>query len=420
MKVLVGARSDVGRVRQANEDSYLINDPLFVVADGMGGHVAGDVASSTAVETIKEGSGGADGSDVKSLERLVQLANNRIWQRAQSDPELRGMGTTCTLLLIEGRLAYIAHVGDSRAYLLRQGHLSQLTEDHSLVGRMVREGRLSTEEAERHPQRSIVTRALGVDSEVAVDVLSVELEPRDRILLCSDGLTSMAETGAITDILKTAGDPQDAADRLVDLANEGGGEDNITVVVIDVDSNRTKRRQIASSARENGEQSGSRTTSPMSAVSPTAAATAVRDRDEPLAEHIEVEAPPRRGGRKLLIAGLILAVVVVAGLVGARYLLSNSWFVGVNDDGRVTIFSGIPDEIAGISLASEEEVAELRVNDLPDFLQGSVTEGIKVNSITDARRRIRSLERHVEESEPPRKGDRNDQADSPTKDRQKG
>ncbi|MGH2789902.1 MAG: Stp1/IreP family PP2C-type Ser/Thr phosphatase, partial [Actinomycetota bacterium] len=229
MKVNIGAKSDVGRVREANEDSYLVHEPLFVVADGMGGHIAGDVASSTAVKTIEKQSSDASAEDMETLARLVRSANSQIWEKAQGDPTLKGMGTTCTLLLLDGAKAHFAHVGDSRAYLLRGDVLTQITEDHSLVGRMVKEGRLTVEEAENHPQRSIITRALGVDSEVEVDLLTVDLDAGDRILMCSDGLSSMIDSEAMTAALTQTDDPQAAADRLVSLANDAGGEDNITV-----------------------------------------------------------------------------------------------------------------------------------------------------------------------------------------------
>jgi serine/threonine protein phosphatase PrpC len=169
MRIAVGAKTDIGLVREGNEDSYLVDDPLFAVADGMGGHLAGDVASSTAIDVISRRARETDLRDEEGLRAVVREANAAIWKRSQGDSALRGMGTTCTLLSLGNSQARLAHVGDSRAYLLRDGELSQLTEDHTLVGRMVREGRLTAEEAQNHPQRSIITRALGVDSEVDVD-----------------------------------------------------------------------------------------------------------------------------------------------------------------------------------------------------------------------------------------------------------
>lgn len=233
MKTLVAFKSDIGRVREGNEDSVLIHHPLFAVADGMGGHVAGDVASQTAIETITEGVAEGRGLEPDDLEELIKAANLAIWDKAQSDSTLHGMGTTCTLILVDDSRVHIGHVGDSRAYLFRSGELTQLTEDHTLVGRMVKEGRLQPEEAERHPQRNIITRTLGVDPNVQVDNEVVTIGEGDRILICSDGLTSMLDSGTITSVLTTESDPQAAVDRLVDEANAAGGEDNVTVVIVE-------------------------------------------------------------------------------------------------------------------------------------------------------------------------------------------
>ena len=254
MNVAYGAKSDVGRVREANEDSYLIADPLFVVADGMGGHIAGDVASSTAVKVIQDESGDASSENPGTLSKIISDANAAIWDKAQSDPALRGMGTTCTLVLVDESRVHIAHVGDSRAYRLREGHLEQLTEDHTLVGRMVQEGRLSPEEAQHHPQRSIITRALGVDEDVQVDLETVELSEGDRLLICSDGLSSMVDDRPIESVLASESDPQRAADRLIEVANEAGGDDNITVVVIDFEKASGAARRIVPAAAPTEEE----------------------------------------------------------------------------------------------------------------------------------------------------------------------
>ncbi|MEX2458794.1 MAG: Stp1/IreP family PP2C-type Ser/Thr phosphatase, partial [Actinomycetota bacterium] len=231
MNVSLGAQTDVGRTRETNEDGYLAEDPLYAVADGMGGHRAGEVASRMALEALAE----VEPDDgPHSLPERVKAANRVVHQRASEDKDLEGMGTTLTALVMDGSEARIAHVGDSRAYLLRDGELKMLTEDHTLVRRMVTEGKLTTEEAERHPQRSILTRALGVDAEVDVDEMTVRLRGGDRLLLCTDGLTSMLGEDRIGEILRSDSDPQGAADALVEAANEAGGQDNITVVVLDV------------------------------------------------------------------------------------------------------------------------------------------------------------------------------------------
>jgi serine/threonine protein phosphatase PrpC len=376
VKVTVGVRSDVGRVREGNEDSYLATDPLFVVADGMGGHIAGDVASSTAVEVISNERDSVDVDDADTLTAIVRHANSAIWEKAQEDPSLQGMGTTCTLLMIEQDRARLAHVGDSRAYLLRDEELSQLTEDHTLVGRMVREGRLSAEEAERHPQRSVITRALGVDSDIDVDIVSLQLEAKDRLLLCSDGLTSMVGHDVIRSTLAEEADPQRAADRLVDIANRAGGEDNVTVVVVDVDG-------------------GPGGDAPAEARSDEAVESSP---PPPPPEPEIVKARSRGRWKRRLVGGvLVLALVAAGGYLLARSLLNNSFFVGVNEEGMVTIFRGIPDEVAGLDLRQEEQTTELLLTDLPPFLRDDVEEGrIKTDTLEDAEQRVSTLEANAE------------------------
>jgi PPM family protein phosphatase len=225
--------SDPGRRRRRNEDAYVISPPLFAVADGMGGAQAGELASRIAVEAIGE-QAGARGEE--RVTTLIREANRRIFARSSEDAAASGMGTTMTAALVgdDGRVT-IGHVGDSRAYLLRAGRLDQLTEDHSLVAELVRTGRLSPDEAERHPQRSVITRALGTDPEVDVDIFTVEAEAGDLFLLCSDGLTSMVGDDEILTTLEEARDDLEQAARgLIRKANRGGGEDNITVVFFEL------------------------------------------------------------------------------------------------------------------------------------------------------------------------------------------
>ncbi|MGH9005131.1 MAG: Stp1/IreP family PP2C-type Ser/Thr phosphatase, partial [Acidimicrobiia bacterium] len=231
MRFAVGARTDVGRGRPANEDTFLVDheDRLYAVADGMGGHRAGEVASATAIDALR-----AAFADGAPLDEAVGEANAAVFEKASANLDMRGMGTTLTAAaLVDDHRVLLGHVGDSRAYLLRDGGVIQITEDHSLVEQLVREGRLSPEEAVNHPQRAIITRALGIDPEVEVDTYPVDLRPGDRLLLCSDGLTNMVADSAIERVLRRQPDPQEAAETLVDMANEAGGDDNITVVVID-------------------------------------------------------------------------------------------------------------------------------------------------------------------------------------------
>ena len=414
MNYRIGTKTDVGRRREVNEDSFLVHEPLFVVADGMGGHVAGDIASSTAIDTIKEESSSANPQDMNTLARLVLGANSRIWEKAQSDASLRGMGTTCTLLMLDSSKAHFAHVGDSRAYLWREGKLTQVTEDHTLVGRMVKEGRLSADEAERHPQRSIVTRALGVDSVVEVDLMTVDLQEGDRILICSDGLSSMIDSDSIASILEEESDPQVAAERLVDAANEAGGEDNITVVILDiVDGEMPRAGATATSKRvDTAESPGSvpsSTTAPSSSEMTYAGGGAIaappevdRSREERVdtaRDEIHDERPARTWPRKLVVGLVIVVLLGIGAFFGVRYLLSNSWYVGVNDKGFITVYEGIPEEIAGLDLSDEIEVSEIRADQFPDVVSANLGDGIKKDSLEDARTHITNLEEQIEAEE---------------------
>ncbi|MDP9067737.1 MAG: Stp1/IreP family PP2C-type Ser/Thr phosphatase [Actinomycetota bacterium] len=396
MRPIVAAKTDVGRVRQGNEDSYLVAEPLFAVADGMGGHLGGEIASETAVDTITERARAEAPQDAAGLGALVRAANSAIWEKAQGDPNLHGMGTTCTLALVRDGELHLAHVGDSRAYLLRAGELSQLTDDHTLVSRMVREGRLSAEEADRHPQRSIITRALGVDADVEVDEMSLGIEEGDRFLLCSDGLTSMIDFQEVHNVLGREHDPQSAVDRLVELANEAGGEDNVTVVVIDIadDAGRSAPATAATSATPPPPPREDTDPNPVPAA--PAVDTGVHRLD---AVRAQEQPPRRRRSRPFLVTLLLLLILAAAAFMAARAALATSYFVGTDDNGIVTIYRGIPEEIAGLSLKQSEESTGVAVEDLPDFLRGGVEEGIKADSLEDARAKVQNLEERARDAE---------------------
>jgi len=309
MKIEVGSATDIGRVRERNEDSVLVDPPLYVVADGMGGHRGGQVASQVALETMEEL--GTEGGG--SLAEHVHRANRAVWDRSVEDEQLSGMGTTLTAARVEGTNALIAHVGDSRAYLLRDGVLRQLTSDHTLVARMVKSGEISEAEADVHPHKNVLTRALGTDEQVEVDEDSIALVDGDRLLLCSDGLTGMVTEDQIQAILENSDQPQQAADRLVKAANRAGGIDNISVVVLD--------------AIGEGDEGGGR----------------------------RVAAPSGRTlGRWGLKAALVL-LIVVALLVGTRVWLDRQWYVGPAD-GSVAVFQGIPLTVLGYDLGHPVEV----------------------------------------------------------------
>jgi PPM family protein phosphatase len=246
--------TDTGRKRRQNEDAFVCDPPLFAVADGMGGAQAGELASRLAAAAIEEGSARLDGEE--GVVGIIRTANARIFERALQDPAVAGMGTTVTVALVDehaGRLT-LAHVGDSRAYRFRDGSLEQLTTDHSLVGELVRSGRLTEAEAAVHPHRSVITRALGTEAEVDVDTLTIELATGDLVLLCSDGLPAMVPANEIARVLdRTGADPHLAADALVRAANDAGGEDNVTVVLFEmVDGTPTQRAALATPAEGTG------------------------------------------------------------------------------------------------------------------------------------------------------------------------
>ena len=244
--------SDTGRKRRHNEDSYVVQPPLFAVADGMGGAQAGEVASKLAAGALEETDPGAlSGPD--KLVSLIQEANRRVYERASSDPTTSGMGTTMTVALVEGNGVTIGHVGDSRAYVVREGRLEQLTEDHSLVNELLKTGKLSREEADIHPQRSVITRAVGTDPDVDVDAFVVDASDGDIFLLCSDGLTDMVGDDDILETVERHRDDLDRATKaLVSAANRGGGEDNITVIAFTIaaDGDATMRMPAQEAAAD--------------------------------------------------------------------------------------------------------------------------------------------------------------------------
>jgi serine/threonine protein phosphatase PrpC len=229
----IGAKTDKGRVREQNEDSYGYKGNLFLVADGMGGHQAGEIASAIAVETILDLDFGV--ADIGAeLEKGILKANEAILEEVNHRPEMTGMGTTVAVLLIRDQTAFIAHVGDSRIYHYARGVLTQLTEDHSLVAELVKNGEITEDDAKTHPQRNILTQALGSRGDLNIEFLALEIQPGEKFLLCSDGLYGMVDRDGIEAILKLNEDTQELAEKLVEQANENGGSDNITVLIVEV------------------------------------------------------------------------------------------------------------------------------------------------------------------------------------------
>ena len=319
--------SDTGRRRRHNEDQYVCMPPLFAVADGMGGAQAGEVASGLAAAVLNEAAPGG-GSDERGEGRvawLIQEANRRVFQRSSEDDSTSGMGTTMTVALVDGDTIAFGHVGDSRAYRLRGGELEQLTDDHSLVGELVRSGRLSPEEAETHPQRSVITRALGTELEVDVDTFTVEAEPDDLYLICSDGLTDMVFARELQALLaQHTGDLDATARALVDAANEGGGEDNITVVLFqfagDRDSDVTVQAPAVTAPEPEPETADEDTLSglePVPAVDTAVlSAEEVEEQMQQLEPQPEAEPAPAKPRRRLTpLIVLVLLVAAIAVLV---------------------------------------------------------------------------------------------------------
>ena len=359
-------RTDTGRQRNANEDSFFVRAPIFVVADGMGGAQAGEVASKAAADAFDVDL--PEGPPEQVLRETILAANRRIHELARADPSRAGMGTTLTAAIVDavGEEVAIGHVGDSRAYRLRGGKLEQLTRDHSLVEEMRRKGQITDAQAEDHPQRSIITRALGPEPEVEPDVQTVSAVAGDVFLICSDGLTTMLGEEQIGKLLAGASSMSAAVRALVDEANRAGGRDNITALAFRLEDAAAPQQShedatlIGSTAAE----AGLTTTE----VRRRAAAAAARDRRDQLAAK-----GPRRGLRRAL---KLLAVVVVLGAIafGAWYGNRQVWFLGTDDGGRVALYRGMPYELPfGIKLYDERYASPIQTSSLPPRRQDAVT-----------------------------------------------
>src|SRR5215218_8886350 len=328
-------KTDTGRQRHANEDSYFARAPLFAVADGMGGAQAGEVASRIAAGAFEHGAAG-EGPAEGRLEEIAQEANREIHKLAQEDSSRAGMGTTLTAAMVGDDEVALSHVGDSRAYVLRDGQLKRLTKDHSLVEELRRQGRLTDEQAEEHPQRSIITRALGPEPSVNVDTMTFPAKDGDVFLPCSDGLTTMVSDDDIRQILTEARTLRNAVSKLVEAANRGGGRDNITAVAFRVaDADAKEGEESPTLISRTAEQAG------MTGERMRAATDRMRGRGP-------MPAPARRR-RFLGWAVAILAAVVV---IGGGFLAARSvYFLGTDDQGNVALYRGVPYSLPlGISL----------------------------------------------------------------------
>jgi protein phosphatase len=377
-------RTDTGRQRNANEDSFFVRAPIFVVADGMGGAQAGEVASKAAADAFDVDL--PDGPPEQVLRETILAANRKIHELARADPSRAGMGTTLTAAIVDavGEEVAIGHVGDSRAYRLRAGKLEQLTRDHSLVEEMRRKGQITDAQAEDHPQRSIITRALGPEPEVEPDLQTVPAAAGDVFLICSDGLTTMLGEEQIAKLLAGAGSMGAAVRALVDEANRAGGRDNITALAFRLEDAAAPQQShedatlIGSTAAE----AGLTTTE----VRRRAAAEAARDRREQLAAK-----QPRRGLRRAL---KVLAVLVVLGALafGAWYGNRQVWFLGTDGSGRVALYRGMPYELPfGIKLYDERYASPIQTSSLPPRRQDAVT-GHDLRSRGDAASLVEDIE----------------------------
>lgn len=340
-----GARTDVGLVRSHNEDSFLVQAPVFCVCDGMGGHAAGEVASSIAVETI--GSNAPLHADDVLLGAAVEAANAQVIEGARLGKGKPGMGCTASCIMIEDDRIAIAHVGDSRIYLLHHGALVRLTHDHSYVEELIDAGEITADEARVHPSRSVITRALGNDPDMYADHFTLEITAGDRVIVCSDGLSSMVEDAELEDLAVSSASPQAAADNLVSAALEAGGHDNVTVVVVDVLDDGTSDKHHARRAH-------------------------------------------------LALSAVITALVIVALIVlSVTLYIRNSWYLGDNN-GTVGIYSGVPGELFGLELGHLVETTSVEVGDLPATVRESLEEGLSVDSEEDALKTVESYRDQID------------------------
>lgn len=363
-KLLVGSATDVGLVRSNNQDQLLVAPGLYAVADGMGGHAAGEVASATAVQALRAAFEASEERSERSLLNAVVAANRAVWEQAQSHRAMHGMGTTLVALAVVERedgtsgLA-VAHIGDSRAYLYRDGHLAQLTVDHSYVQELIDDGQISQAQAAVHPQRHVLTRAVGVEPSVDVDLITVQPQHRDRYLLCSDGLPREATGAEIAGVLEKFPDPTEAARQLVELANSRGGSDNTTVVVLNVLANGASPEAVitvpdSADRGDGGSPDGTAVEAPASAVvsatRPVVKLPAPAPAERRQAERKQTDNWPRRkaarGTSRLLtwrLASFVFAIcVLVGGTVGALAWYARSTYFVSLADGKIAIFEGRP------------------------------------------------------------------------------
>ena len=362
MRVEAGAATDIGRVRERNEDSFLVDPPLYAIADGMGGHRGGAVASELALDKVEE----LSRAGKATLSDMVRSANRAVFERSMADQSVTGMGTTLTTVLVDDAGAHLAHVGDSRAYLLRAGAFRQLSEDHTLVNRMVKAGEITREEADVHPHRNVLTRVVGTEPDVDVDLDDIPVMDGDRILICSDGLTNMVSEDQIQAILEATPRSQETADRLIKAANRAGGIDNITVVVLDFlegDDSASAGEPSPGTAAARDE------TSKRSAVQATS-----RGRRR----------PSRATVKRWALRGAVIAVTLTAVFVLGRGYIDRQWYVG-EASGHVAVYQGIPAELAGVRFSHVELETDIPADQAAALeFYAELPDGITANSRGEA------------------------------------
>jgi protein phosphatase len=415
MRITAYAASDVGRHRQGNEDNMFSGTTVFAVADGMGGHQAGEVASEMALRPVAE-LDGQSYDDAKTateaLRQAIEAANRSVVSEARNDPGLAGMGTTLTAVMVRDDHLHLAHVGDSRAYLLRPGEeMTLLTTDHTLVEQLVQDGRLSRDEVATHPQRSVITRAVGVDSDIEVDTLDpLVLQDGDQILLCSDGLTGPVTEETIADLLATEPHGDAVVGQLIGAANDAGGPDNITVVLLRVSDDGSGPAAAApvvdlADEPEDDETTGSLGEPPRSIPIRTRPESENHDWARDMSRYGDRQGVDsgtglnHRPGRGRRVLGVLAGVLVLVGILaaGGYLVLSRAYFIAPTDNGDVGIYTGMNESVANIKLYRLVDDSGPPVADLPSFQQDRVRTGITVGSLTEAKDTVEGYRQEIDE-----------------------
>jgi PPM family protein phosphatase len=402
-KVTAHGRSDVGRVRTGNEDALLIGHSIFAVADGMGGHRGGEVASAAALEPLRALDGQQFPTPEAAMDALTEAvvsANATVARRSQVEPELAGMGTTLTAVLVDGRDAHLVHVGDSRAYLARGDSFVQLTDDHTLVQALIDQGRITRDQVATHPHRSVITRAVGVADDVEVDGLRLTLRDGDRLVLCSDGLSGVVDDDTIARTLQAHG-PEEAPARLIEAANAAGGPDNITVLVMAVDSGsdpdataklpRTIRIRTDEPSTDRSDWAAR-----ISDLGDRSAAAGARSGSRSTSSSTAPPRPKLLGGTfdrvalKLVIAAVTIVLLVTGIALGARLIIDRAYLVGVADE-EIVIFRGFDVQLGPVDLLRVHERTGVTLDRIQPALRPVYEAGRPAADLGDARRIVRNI-----------------------------